>query len=184
MRVRCTAGLDQRPPVNLREWDVKSRTPPVRAPCAARRRGSSSTGCRRCKRWKAGFRRWRSHAIAAASSAGTARTRSTRNPSPQPTLSSASADRGMVAACCGFDGLHTTEGGTRHAATSSRVSVRGWCARPGGVACRGAEPLVRGAVRIGVGAGGWSSVRRRHQLWGAVCKPAELRCRCRRALRA
>jgi hypothetical protein len=63
--------------VNLRAWDEKSRTRPVRAPCAARRRGSSSTGCRRCKRWKGGFRRWRSRAIAAASSAGTARTRST-----------------------------------------------------------------------------------------------------------
>jgi hypothetical protein len=66
--------------VNLRAWDEKSRTPPVRALCAARRRGSSSTGCRRCKRWKGGFRRWRSHAIAAASSAGTARTRSTPKP--------------------------------------------------------------------------------------------------------
>jgi len=98
---RVIATRPRKKRVNLRAWDEKSRTPPVRAPCAARRRGSSSTGCRRCKRWKGGFRRWRSHAIAAASSAGTARTRSTPKPKPPETRSASEqgpvVDLGVVA---------------------------------------------------------------------------------------
>jgi len=93
--------------------------------------------------------------------------------SPQPTARSLLSDP--------HSADFTTKGGFR-AATSTRLCVHGCCGRHGGVACQRAEPLVRRTVRVGVGAGGWCSVRRRHQLWGPACEPAELRCGRRRAL--
>src|ERR671910_3784660 len=73
----------------------------------------------------------------------------------------------------------------RHAAAIARLPSRGGGAfRVGGAPRRAGWPLMCGPVRIDVRQGGRRSVRRRHQCKRTVCVSAELRGRCRGAVRA